>query len=283
VLDQFEYGPGPGGSAGNASGPPAEPTSLSLRRASRTRTLASDEGGDPQVFVLGGNGSTLAIINSFVPQGGTITARLVPLAFTPVGVRLGDAWQNVGIALAGLLDWVDRTFTLEDDRTFVVPSHGMELLARTGWHAPLPAKLGEDNVLNLDDLPDEIVEAIALPAVAIVQCTACRRLCVRDEFVWKDRQVCAWDYHSQVFGRRGPWRTGPYEPRHFETLPRAAYVAGPLLPELGVETVMLIQAVEEEPARAAIDAVISAEPHRAHLAVRTEDGFTLLRETHDTA
>ena len=52
-----------------------------------------------------------------------------------------------------------------------------------------------------------------------MQCAACRRLCVRDDFVWKEKQLCAWDYHAQVFGRRGPWHDGAYEERHFETLP----------------------------------------------------------------
>ena len=40
------------------------------------------------------------------------------------------------------------------------------------------------------------------------QCAACRRLCVRDDFVWKEKQLCAWDYHAQVFGKRGPWHEG---------------------------------------------------------------------------
>ncbi len=79
-----------------------------------------------------------------------------------------------------------------------------------------------------------------------MQCAACRRLCVRDDFVWKEKQLCAWDYHAQVFGKRGPWHNGPYEERHFETLPACAYVAVGLLGELGVELVLRSRRVARE-------------------------------------
>lgn len=223
--------------------------------------------------------STLAVVNSFIPEGGAITARLVPLAWTPVGVVTGDAWQNVGIALSGLYDWVDRTFPPEDDRAFISPMRDVELLARIGWHAPLPEKLDDETVLNIEDVPEDIADGLAHPPAAIVQCAACRRLCVRDEFVWKEKQLCAWDYHGQVFGRRGPWRNGPYEDRHFETLPACAYVAPPLLGELAVEAILTIGAVEEATARAMVNVLLDADRERPHLAVRTESGFTVLRES----
>jgi len=210
--------------------------------------------------VLGGSGSTLAVVNSFVPEGGAITARLVPMAWTPIGVFTGDAWQNVGIARAGLFDWVDRTFPPEDERSFIAPLRDVELL-------------------NIEDVPEEVAEGLAHPAVQIVQCTACRRLCVRDEFVWKEKQLCAWDYHTQVFGRRGPWHNGAYEERHFETLPTCAYVAPTLLQEKDVEAVVMLNGIAEATARAAIDVVLGADPERSHLAVRTDGGFTVLRET----
>lgn len=229
--------------------------------------------------MLGGNGSTLAAVNSFVPRGGAITARLVPLAWTPMGVVVGDAWQNAGIALTGLFDWVDRTFPPEDERAFVAPLRDVELLARIGWEAPLPQAVDEGSVLNIEDVPDDVADALAHPPAPIVQCAACRRLCVRDEFVWKERQLCAWDYHAQAFGRRGPWKTGPYEARHFETLPAAAYVAAPLLGELGAEIVLVVGGVEEEAARDAINVLLAADGARPYLAVRTEGGYTLLRET----
>ncbi|HTU80638.1 MAG TPA: hypothetical protein VMF61_00825 [Candidatus Acidoferrales bacterium] len=233
---------------------------------------------EPRVFVLGGNGSTLAAANSFVPQGGAITARLVPLAWTPVGVAVGDAWQNAGIAVAGLVDWVDRTFPPEDERAFVAPMRDIELLSRIGWNAPLPEAIDESSVLNIEDVPEEIADGLAHPPVPVVQCAACRRLCVRDEFVWKEKQLCAWDFHGQVFGRRGPWRNGAYEERHFETLPQCAYVAPPLLVELAVDVVMVLNAVDEATARAAIEVVQRADPERPHMAVRTEGGFAVLRE-----
>ena len=229
--------------------------------------------------MLGGNLSTLAVVSSFVPEGGAITARLVPIAWTPIGVVTGEVWQNVGIALTGLFDWVDRTFPPEDDRAFIAPMRDVELLARIGWHAPLPEKLNDETVLNIEDVPEEISDGLLHPAAPIVQCVACRRLCVRDHFVWKEKQLCAWDYHNQVFGRRGPWRNGPYEERHFETLPACAYVAPPLLTELGVAAVMVLDDVEEVTARAAINVLLDSNRESPHLAVRTEGGFTLLRES----
>jgi hypothetical protein len=232
----------------------------------------------PRVFVLGGSANTIAFVNDFRPEGGVVTARLVPIAWTPAGVVLGDAWQNVGIALANLPDWVDRTFPPEDTRAFVAPMRDIELLARVQWHAELPTRLAGDAVLNVEDLPEEVAEALAHPAAAIVQCAACRRLCVRDEFVWKEKQLCAWDYHSQVFGKRGPWRNGPYEDRHFETLPSCAYVAPDVLAELDVEIVMATSGIGDEVARSMINLLLGSEHERAHMAVRAAGGYTILRE-----
>lgn len=229
--------------------------------------------------MLGGNSSTLAFVNSFRPEGGTVTARLVPVAWTPAGVVIGDAWQNVGIALSGVVDWADRTFPPEDERSFIAPVRDIELLARVEWSAPMPERLDEDAVLNIEDLPEDVAEAFAHPAAPIAQCAVCRRLCVRDEFVWKERQLCAWDFHGQVFGKRGPWRTGPYEPRHYASLVRCAYVAPALLDELGVDVVLAIDGVDEDTARRLVDTLMESDPKRAHLAVRTErEGLRVLRE-----
>jgi len=234
--------------------------------------------------VLGGNGSTLAAVNSFRPEGQAITARLLPIAWTPVGVVVGEGWQNVGIALAGLFDWVDRTFPPEDERAFIAPMRDIELLARIAWEAPLPERIDESAVLNIEDVPEEIADGLSHPPAAIVQCAACRRLCVRDEFVWKEKQLCAWDYHAQVFGKRGPWRNGAYEERHFETLPLCAYVAPPLLGESGVDVVMTIDDVDLATAAAMIDLLLDADRERSYLAVRTAaGGFTVLRESREEA
>jgi hypothetical protein len=180
--------------------------------------------------------------------------------------------------LSGLLDWADRTFPPEDERAFVASPRDIELLMRIGWQAPLPESVAESTVLNFEDLPEDVADAIAHGAEPIVQCTACRRLCVSDDFVWKEKQLCAWDYHAQVFGRRGPWRNGAYEERHFETLPSVGYVAPALLQEGGVELVLGLNAVEEATARAAINVVLDADPKRSHMAVRTTGGFNVLRE-----
>ncbi len=234
---------------------------------------------ESQVYVLGGNASTLAFVNSFRPDGSTITARLVPIAWTPVGVAVGEGWQNVGIAKDGLIDWVDRTFFPEDERSFIAPVRDIELLTRIEWHSELPESLTDRNVLNIEDVPDEVSEGLAHPPVAVVQCAACRRLCVRDDFVWKEKQLCAWDFHSTVFGKRGPWRNGPYEPHHFETLPACAYVAGPILAEMNIEVVVLTNAIDEDVARRIVEVLLSADATHSHMAVRTEGGFTVLRES----
>ena len=155
----------------------------------------------------------------------------------------------------------------------------IELLARVQWHSELPETLTDETVLNIEDVPEDIADGLAHPPAAIVQCAACRRLCVRDDFVWKEKQLCAWDYHAQVFGKRGPWRDGPYEERHFETLPNCAYVAPQILGEMRVEVIMATNAVEESVARQMIEVLLSAEPQRPHMAVRSADGgFTVLRE-----
>jgi hypothetical protein len=222
-------------------------------------------------------------VNSFRPSGGTITARLVPIAWTPIGAVVGETWQNVGIAMTGLLDWMDRTFAPEDPRSFIAPIRDVELLARIGWHAELPETLDDEGVLNIDDLPEDVADALTQPAAAIVQCAACRRLCVRDEFVWKEKQLCAWDYHAQAFGKRGPWHEAPYETRHFETIPSCSYVSALLLAEGSAEIVLLASALDDETALATFNVVIAAAAGRPHMAVRTQGGFTLLRENVDEA
>ena len=231
---------------------------------------------------MGGSGSTLGFVNSFRAERNTITARLVPLAWTPIGVVVGDTWQNVGLSLPNLLDWVDRTFPPEDEHAFVAPMRDIELLARVQWHAELPEQLDDEAVLNIEDVPEEIADGLAHPPAPIVQCAACRRLCVRDDFVWKEKQLCAWDYHAQVFGKRGPWRNGPYEERHFETLPTCAYVAPQILHEMHVDVVLATNAIDESVARAAINLLLESDAERPHMAVRSEGGFTVLRETNGT-
>jgi hypothetical protein len=89
--------------------------------------------------------------------------------------------------------------------------------------------------------------------------------------------MCAWDYHATVFGKRGPWRDEPYEDRHFATLPRAKYVVGGLLEDVGVDAVLAIDGLDDALSGSLIAAVMTNDGG-AHLAVRTEGGYTLLRE-----
>ncbi|HET9096014.1 MAG TPA: hypothetical protein VFN37_05095 [Candidatus Baltobacteraceae bacterium] len=232
----------------------------------------------PSAFILGGNASTLAFVTSLRADAPSVTAQLVPVAQTPVGTVAGDAWQTVTIATAGLLDWLDKTFSPEDERAFVAPLRDIELLARINWQAETPSSLDEASVLNIEDVPEEITDALTHAPEPLVQCGACRRLCVRDHFVWREKQLCAWDYHRQVFGKRGPWHSGAYEARHFQTIPQAAYVAPPLLEEAGVDVVLAVAGVDDAIAQDVLNVVLASDGERAYLAVRTPDGYTLLRE-----
>jgi hypothetical protein len=202
----------------------------------------------------------------------------VPLAWTPIGIAVSESRQEVGIERAGFFDWIDRTFARDDDRAFVTSMRDLELLVRIGWESAFPERLDDAGVLNVEDLPDEILEALARPPVALVQCAACRRLCVRDDFVWKEKQLCAWDYHAQVFGKRGPWREDGYETRHFQTLPSCAYVAPELLDELGVEVALTVGGLEASAIGAIVNALLAHDAVRSHMAVQVADGTVVLRE-----
>src|SRR5665213_466025 len=138
--------------------------------------------------------------------------------------------------------------------------------------------LVEDVVVNPEDLPEDVLDALSHAAESLVQCAICRRSCVRDHFVWNERRLCAWDYHATVFGKRGPWREAPYEERLWETIPDAAYVAGPLLDDVRVDAVLAIDGLDDELAHRLLNEAIAADPARPHLAVRTSGGYTLLRE-----
>ncbi|HZO94612.1 MAG TPA: hypothetical protein VFB22_12725 [Candidatus Baltobacteraceae bacterium] len=239
---------------------------------------AAPESPEPRAYVLGGNASTLAFTSSLVPENRQVTAWLAPLAWTPIGVVVGENWQRVGVAADNLAGWTDQTFDPSDERSFVSSLRELELLLRVGWSAPLPEVLTGDAVVNPDDLPEDILDALERPPEALVQCALCRRTCVRDHFVWNERRLCAWDYHATVFGKRGPWRDGPYEERHFATLPQAAYVAGPLLDESGVDAVLAIDGLDDALAQKLVNDAIAGDAGFAHMAVRTSTGYALLRE-----
>ena len=237
---------------------------------------------DGRVYVLGGNASTLAFVSSLRPEKGQVTAWLVPIAWTPVGVTLGDGWQRVSIAADNIGGWVDSTFPAEDERSFVTPLRDLEMLARVGWHAEVPERILEAQIVNPEDVPEDVLDGVEHPLEPLTQCAVCRRMCVRDDFVWNDRKLCAWDYHATVFGKRGPWREEPYEERLFATLPRAAYVAPGLLEELAVRPVLAVADLPEDKMRELVNAAI-AVGGTSYLAVRTDEGLTLLRERHAAA
>jgi hypothetical protein len=200
------------------------------------------------------------------------------VAWTPAGLVLGENRQRVGVARSGIFDWADRTFPPDDDRAFVGSLRDLELLLRIGWDSPFPERLEERSILNVEDLPDELIDALTRSPRPLVQCAACRRLCVLKEFSWKERELCAWDYHAQVFGKRGPWRDTNYEARHFETLPQCSYVVPELLEELNVEILLALGVVADETAHAVVTTLLESGPRRSHMAVRTSTGVALLNE-----
>ncbi|MBC5803998.1 MAG: hypothetical protein GIX03_13590 [Candidatus Eremiobacteraeota bacterium] len=233
---------------------------------------------DGRVYVLGGNASTLAFVSSLRPEKGQVTAYLVPVAWTPAGVTLGEGWQRVNIAADNIGGWVDSTFAPEDERAFVTPLRDLEMLVRVGWHAEVPETLGEAQLVNPEDVPEDVLDGLDRPLAMLTQCAVCRRMCVRDDFVWNERRLCAWDYHAAVFGKRGPWRSEPYEDRLFATLPRAAYVAPGLLGELDVTPVLAVAGLSEDKMRRLVNLAIVDGDGAAFMAVRTVEGMTVLRE-----
>ena len=276
MFDESRYRSSAGGGAHKQGWTATQPARVS-ERSGDDRLVESP--GKAQVFVIGISASTLAVVNSLRPTtGGEITVRLIPLAWTPLGIAIGDTRQDVGIPLAGLFDWIDRTFSADDEHAVVASIRDLELLARIGWSAPFPEPLDDRGVLNAEDLPAEIADALARPSVGLVACVACRRLCVRDDFKRKEKELCAWDYHAQVFGRRGPWRESAYEPRHFETIPTCAYVVSDLLAELGVELLLTLGELPDSARHAIVNMVLEQDSGRSHMAVKTAGSIVLLRE-----
>ncbi len=233
---------------------------------------------DGRVYVLGGNASTLAFVSSLRPEKGQVTAYLVPVAWTPAGVTLGEGWQRVNIAADNIGGWVDSTFAPADERAFVTPLRDLEMLLRVSWQAEVPETLGEAALVNPEDVPEDVLDGLDRPLAVLTQCAVCRRMCVRDDFVWNERRLCAWDYHAAVFGKRGPWRSEPYEERLFATLPRAAYVAPGLLGELDVAPVLAVAGLPEDKMRRLVNLAIEDGDGAAFMAVRTDEGMTVLRE-----
>lgn len=191
---------------------------------------------------------------------------------------MGENAQNVGVPPAGIFDWIDRTFPAEDEHAFVTSMRDLELLARARWESPFPQRLEPESVLNFEDLPSDVGEALARPQSALVQCAVCRRLCVRGEFVSKEKELCAWDFHATAFGKRGPWHEGTYEARHFETLLACAYVVPELLDALGVDALLTVGEAAGDAAYAVVNALLEKDFGRPHLVVRTPDGLTVLSE-----
>jgi hypothetical protein len=228
------------------------------------------------IYVLGGNDSSLAYVTGLRPSEGLVTAWLVSLAWTPVGAVAGTGRQKVGIAADRVAQWADRTFPASDEQAFVSSPRDLDLLLRTGWEAAEPGELSDRALINPEDVPEEVLDALAGAPAPLAPCAVCRRLCVQQQFVRNERQLCAWDYHAAVFGRRGPWRTEPYDQHLFESLPSVPYVSALLLAELNVDAVLATSDLSEAISRTLVNTAIAGGA--SFMAVRTEEGLTLLRE-----
>ncbi len=216
--------------------------------------------------------------SSFRPENQRIMVSLAPLAWTPLGVSLGATAQQVGVAFDGLASWMDQTFAPDDDRAFLGSMRDIELLRRLEWQATPPAVLSAAAILNADDLSDDLLHALGEPPSEVVPCGICRRLSVRDDFIWNDRQLCAWDFHTTVFGRRGPWHNEAYAERHFATIPHPRYLVPNLLEELNVEIIVSIGGIPTTLQQEMLNTLITRLPGPAYLLARTGDGLALLRE-----
>jgi len=230
------------------------------------------------VFVLGGGEHMLAFVTQAVGENGQLPVILVPLAWTPVGVAIGEGWQRVLVDENNVGGWVDQTFVPEDERAFIAHLGELELLRRIGWKDAVPERLSEQHVLNPADLPEDVIEALESPMMPIARCSSCRRSCVKDEFVWQERQLCAWDWHRALFGRRGPWRSEPYNRAQFSGIPRAAYVVPALAEEAGAETVMLLGRIDPELAYDIVSTLMERIGDGSYITVSTHTGWVLLRE-----
>ena len=119
--------------------------------------------------MLGGNASTLALVNSFRTESRrqAITARLVPLAWTPIGVVVGDTWQNVGIALDEPLR-LGRPDLSARGRARVRRADARHRAARAhpvGMRR-CPKRIDEGAVLNIEDVPEEVADGACASAAA---------------------------------------------------------------------------------------------------------------------
>ncbi len=233
---------------------------------------------DARVYVLGGNASTLAFTSSLVPENRQVTAWLVPLAWTPIGVVLGENWQRVGIAADNVASWTDSTFDPSDERSFVSSLRDLELLARVGWTASVPETLTEDVVVNADDVPEDILDAFS---------TRRNRSCRARSAVARARAssscgtsaACARGIttrpSSESAGRGAKRRTKNGCGRRSRT-PHTWPAR--LLDDVGVDAVLAIDGLDDALAHRLINEAIAADTAHAHLAVRTSSGYTLLRE-----
>ncbi|MDE2571039.1 MAG: hypothetical protein KGM44_00785 [bacterium] len=230
------------------------------------------------IFVVGGGEHLLAFVTQASGEKGQLPVVMVPLAWTPVGVAVGEAWQRVLVDEGNVGGWVDQTFVPEDERAFVSPLGELELLRRIGWKDAVPERLSEELILNLGDLPEDVAEALESPMVAITRCAVCRRSCVQHDFVWQERQLCAWDWHRALFGRRGPWRTEPYNRMQFSGTPRAGYIVPALAEEAGAETLMLLGRIDPELAYDVVTTLMQRLGDGSYITVSTDNGWVLLRE-----
>ncbi|TAM76778.1 hypothetical protein EPN44_04560 [bacterium] len=230
------------------------------------------------IFVLGGGEHMLAFVTQASGDKGQLPVVMVPLAWSPLGVVVGEGWQRVLVDEDNVSGWVDQTFVPEDERAFLAPLGELDLLRRIGWKDEVPDRLSEEQILNLGDLPEDVIEALGSPMLPIARCAACRRSCVKDEFIWQERQLCAWDWHRSVFGRRGPWRTDAYNRVQFSDIPAAGYVVPPLAEEAGAETLMLLGRVDPELAYDAVSMLVERLGDGSYITVSTDTGWVLLRE-----
>ena len=122
-------------------GRPRNTDALPLGRRTQ-REMTEPALPEPRAYILGGNANTLAFVSSLVPENRQITAWLVPIAWTPIGVVIGENWQQVNIAADNVPGWADQTFSPDDERSFVSSLRDLEMLAADRLERRDPDRIG---------------------------------------------------------------------------------------------------------------------------------------------
>ena len=278
VFDQFGYGSGSRGGARQHAGSAAQPARVPQQRAGDDRSRRARPRDEPRVFVLGGNASTLAVVNSFRTagrhhHGAARSARLDADRASSSATR-GKTWGSRWpvSSIGSIARFRPRTSARSSHRCAT-----SSCSRASGGRLRLPEARRRRTCSTSKTCPKRSPTRWRIrPQRSCNARPAGGSACATSSF-GKRSQLCAWDYHAQVFGRRGPWRTGlrgaPLRNAAQRRVRCAAAAA-----RAGCRNRPDRQRGRRRTARARRSTCcLAADPQRPHLAVRTDGGFTVLR------